>query len=194
VWPPTVFGAYCRDHHRDIYSYFENIAMKNQTRPIDKRSPVSLREISRETARAIMQLDVLPHQRGLVAPNAVSIAQAHFAPEAWIRAIYADEAPVGFVMLEDWTLVPNETTPHLYNGQPYVYLWRFMVDARYQQLGFGAQALTAIIAHARTRPGAKTLLLSFVPAEQNPEAFYARFGFERNGEMDGDEVVMALTL
>jgi len=147
VWPPTVFGAYCRDHHRDIYSYFENIAMKNQTRPIDKRSPVSLREISRETARAIMQLDVLPHQRGLVAPNAVSIAQAHFAPEAWIRAIYADEAPVGFVMLEDWT-----------------------------------------------RPGAKTLLLSFVPAEQNPEAFYARFGFERNGEMDGDEVVMALTL
>lgn len=168
--------------------------MANQTLPLTRDSIVTLREITRETARAIMFLDVAPHQDGLVAPNAVSIAQAYFAPEAWMRAIYADEAPVGFVMLEDWTLVPNETTPHLHNGQPYVYLWRFMVDARYQQLGFGAQALTAIIAHARTRPGAKTLLLSFVPAEQNPEAFYARFGFTRTGEMDGEEVVMALAL
>jgi diamine N-acetyltransferase len=203
LWPATVYGAYCRDHHSDIYQLSENIAMKNQTRAIDKSSPVSLREITREMARVIMMLDVHPHQRGLVAPNAVSIGQAHFAPEAWMRAIYADERPVGFVMLEDWTQLPctpspNDATsdpaPHLHEGKPYVYLWRFMIDARYQQLGFGAHALNAVIAHARTRPGVKKLLLSFVPAAQNPEAFYARFGFVRTGEMDGDEVVMALAL
>jgi diamine N-acetyltransferase len=69
-----------------------------------------------------------------------------------------------------------------------------MVDVRYQQLGYGAQAISAAIAYARTRPGVKYMLLSFVPAEQNPEAFYARFGFVRTGEIDDGEVVMALAL
>jgi hypothetical protein len=31
----------------------------------------------------------------------VSIAQVHFRPEAWFRAICADDTPVGFVMLYD---------------------------------------------------------------------------------------------
>ncbi len=170
--------------------------MKNQTRPLNQNAPVSLREITRETARAIMQLDVRPHQSGLVAPNAVSIAQAHFAPEAWMRAIYADETPVGFAMLEDWTQVVdvNLRAAHLHDGKPYVALWRFMIDARYQSMGFGNQALKLLIAHAASRPGAATMLLSFAPNTHNPEAFYQRHGFARTGEMDGDEVVMARAL
>ncbi len=170
--------------------------MKNKTRPLNQNAPVSLREITRETARAIMQLDVRPHQSGLVAPNAVSMAQAHFAPEAWMRAIYADEAPVGFAMFEDWTMVDDASVrdAHRYNGKPYVGLWRFMIDARYQQMGFGHQALEQLIAHAATRPAVATMLLSFVPNAHNPEAFYQRHGFARTGEVDDDELVMALSL
>ena len=52
-----------------------------------------------ETARAVCALEVGPEQHGYVAPNAVSIAQAHFEPKAWFRAVHADETPVGFVML-----------------------------------------------------------------------------------------------
>ena len=73
--------------------------------PISKRRParsvfgvadeVTLREITAETVRAICNLDVAPEQRGYVAPNAVSIAQAHFQPRAWFRAVYAAETPVG---------------------------------------------------------------------------------------------------
>ena len=33
--------------------------------------------------------------------RARSIAQAHFEEKAWYRAIYADERPVGFIMLYD---------------------------------------------------------------------------------------------
>ena len=40
-------------------------------------------------------------QRSFVAPNAVSIAEAHFAPGHWMRAIYADGQPVGFVLTFD---------------------------------------------------------------------------------------------
>ena len=69
-----------------------------------------------------------------------------------------------------------------------------MIDARYQKHGFGAQAVRLLIAHAATRPGVKTMLLSFVPKENNPETFYERFGFKRTGEQDGDELVMMLEL
>ena len=62
---------------------------------------VTLREVTRETVRAICRRQVADDQRGFVAENAVSIAQAHFEPHAWFRAVYADEEPVGFVMLSD---------------------------------------------------------------------------------------------
>jgi diamine N-acetyltransferase len=52
---------------------------------------VTLREVTADTVRAICRLQVGPGQEQLVAPNAVSIAQAHFEPKAWFRAVYAGE-------------------------------------------------------------------------------------------------------
>ena len=37
-----------------------------------------------------------PAQRNMVADNLRSIAQAHCSPRSWMRAIYADEMPIGF--------------------------------------------------------------------------------------------------
>ena len=61
----------------------------------------------------------------MVANNAVSIAQAHFEPCAWFRGIYANETPVGFIMLYD---DPDE---------PAYFLWRLLVAEEYQGLGYG---------------------------------------------------------
>jgi diamine N-acetyltransferase len=192
-WPPSLSGNLTRQSYPEFCQEVESKAMKNQIGPIGRDSKVSLREVAGETVRAVCLLDVGPGQDGLVAPNAFSIAQAHFAPDAWFRAIYADETPVGFAMLEDHSLVTNRE-PELHEGAEYVALWRFMIDARYQKFGFGARAIELLIAHARTRPRAKNMLLSFVPKDNNPEAFYKRFGFERTGEIDHGEVVMRLAL
>ncbi|MDI9376254.1 MAG: GNAT family N-acetyltransferase, partial [Thermotogota bacterium] len=43
---------------------------------------------------------LLENQDKAVASNAVSIAQAHFAKNAWFRAIYAGDTMVGFIMLD----------------------------------------------------------------------------------------------
>jgi diamine N-acetyltransferase len=59
---------------------------------------VELREITQDSLRAVLDLAVAPEQRQYVASNARSIAEAHFEPRAWFRAVYADEDPVGFVM------------------------------------------------------------------------------------------------
>jgi diamine N-acetyltransferase len=67
---------------------------------------VTLREITSDTVRAVTALSVAEPQRAFVAPNAVSLAEALFASEAWYRAIYHAEELAGFVMLYDESLRP----------------------------------------------------------------------------------------
>src|SRR3972149_6826004 len=143
---------------------------------------VSLREVTAETVRQVCKLsDTLPEaQQKMVAPNAVSIAQAHFSDKAWFRAVYADEVLVGFVMLYE---APEE---HQY------YLWRLMIAGPYQGLGYGKRALELLIEYVRTRPGAEGLYTSYVPAEGGPQGFYRKLGFEPTGEVDGGELVAKL--
>lgn len=143
---------------------------------------VELREVTKDLVRALCILQVAPEQRGFVAPNAVSFAEAMFEPKAWFRAVVADDVPVGFVMLSI-----DETTPEYY-------LWRFMVDAAYQGRGYGREAIRLVVEHVRGLPRATELLVSWVPAESGPEPFYRGLGFEPTGELDGDEVVARLRL
>jgi diamine N-acetyltransferase len=148
----------------------------------DRGAQVTLREITSETVRAICRLAVAPDQSGLVSPNALSIAEAHYEPKAWVRAIYAGDAPVGFVML------------YLDPGATEYFLWRFMIDARFQRRGFGRRAIAAVIEHVRGLPGATELWVSYRPAEGNPEPFYRRLGFEPTGREVEGEPMLRLTL
>lgn len=148
---------------------------------IGSGSAVSLREITPETLRSILKLSVSDGQRKMVAPIAVSIARAYFEPKLWFRAIYADETPVGFLMMYD--------DPE----KPKYFLWSMMIDARYQRLGFGRRAMICLEEHVRTRPGAKELGLSYYPVDGGPEPFYRNLGYVPCG-MDGDEVVAVKSL
>ena len=148
-----------------------------------RTSVVSLREVTRENLLEILKLAVSEAQNKFVAPNTVSIAQAHFYPEkAWFRAIYADETPVGFLMLSD--------QPH----KPEYFLWRLMIAAEYQGLGFGAKAIKLLIAHVKMRPQATGLFTSYVPGEGSPGDFYHKLGFVDTGEVEEGENVARLPL
>jgi diamine N-acetyltransferase len=149
---------------------------------------VTLREITAETVRAITKLVVAEDQNRFVAPNAVSLAQALFAPDAWYRAIYLGDEPVGFVMLCDESLL--RPMP----DQPEIGVWRFMVDAKHQRKGVGRAAMSLVIEHARSKGLFKALQLSYVPGEGGPEPLYLSLGFRPTGEVDDGEVVMALPL
>lgn len=149
---------------------------------------VTLRAITADTVRDVTRLAVREDQKQFVAPNAVSLAQALFAPEAWYRAIYLGEALAGFVMLHDESLRPQAPQ------KPVIGVWRFMIDARYQGKGVGKQALQLVIEHVRSRGIFQELELSYVPAEGGPEGFYRKLGFEPTGRLDEGEVVMALAL
>ena len=141
----------------------------------------TLREITKETVRLVTALDVGPYQHGLVAPNSVSIAEAHFEPKAWFRAIYFGEEPAGFAMV--WR-DPAERV---------FYIWRFMVDARFQGKGVGRRALELLLDEARG-DGIDEVTLSVVPGPHSALAFYERCGFHATGEMHGGEAEMKLEL
>ncbi len=143
---------------------------------------VSLRPITEDNVVAVMKLNVTDEQKNFVAPNSVSIAQAAHTTNRWERAIYADDEPVGYVLLSE------------NHDRPRYYLWRYMIDKRYQGMGFGKTAMEQVIEYVRTLPNASEMFLSYVPSDHGPRAFYASLGFEdTGGEKDG-ELEMRLEL
>ena len=164
-------------------------AIEPSLTPSRGRAPrVSLQEVTAQTVRAITDLRVSGLQQPYVASNAISIAQAYFHPEAWFRSVYASDTAVGFVMLEDPTLLPD------WIGPARLSLWRFMIDERHQGRGHGRAALRLVIEHARTRPGQSLLRTSCVPGPHSPIGFYERCGFRLTGEFDDDEEILEISL
>jgi diamine N-acetyltransferase len=143
---------------------------------------VTLVEITGETLGPILRLQVSEDQKQFVAPNSVSIAQAHFEERAWFRAIYAGDEPVGFVML------------YLDQDKPEYFLWRLMVGAEHQRKGYGYAAMQQVIEYVKSLPNASELKVSYVPQEGSPLPFYEKLGFVETGEVMEGERVMRLAL
>ncbi|WP_248309436.1 GNAT family N-acetyltransferase [Bosea sp. Tri-44] len=143
---------------------------------------VSLREITAETVRAICELEPHRAQDGFVAPNAVSIAQAHFNSAAVFRAVYADEAPVGFIM---WR--PGDDGASCF-------LWRFMIDKHHQGKGYGRETI-ALWLKSLPSQGYELARLSYLPGDGGPHGFYLAQGFRDTGETRANgERLMELAL
>jgi diamine N-acetyltransferase len=136
---------------------------------------VRLTPVTYDMLRKVAALKPKPSQEGFVAPNALSIAEAYFVPEHWFRAITAEGAIVGFVMVH--TKVEDDC----------VYLWRFMIDGPAQGEGYGKAAIREVLREIQTWPGVNGLRLSFVRGEGGPEGFYRSLGFRLTGrEIDGE--------
>ena len=150
---------------------------------------INLREITSKNLKSIIDLNVKEDQKDYVASNSVSIAQGHYAKSAWFKGIFSDDLPVGFVMLD---LIEEEDK---------CFLWRFMIDCKYQGKGFGKIALTQVIDYVRSLNLYTDIKTSYVPAENGAGGFYKNFGFIESEEItkefgieDSDEIGMKYTL
>jgi diamine N-acetyltransferase len=181
---PPDLRAQVREYVEYLLSLPEQPPETSETAQPGPEAWVSLREITEETVREICKLtDTLtPPKKYMVAPNAVSIAQAYFSEYAWFRAIYADDTPVGFVMLYDDPEGPE------------YFLWRYMIAGPHHGKGFGRRGIELLVEYVKTRPGAEVLETSCGQGPGSPEKFYRSLGFERNGKMHGQEVGLSLVL
>ena len=148
---------------------------------------VSLRTISDSNRETVLALRVSPAQEQFVSGVADSLLEAADEPggRAIYWAVYDDETPVGFVMISDEV-----------DGPGYIahYLWRLLIDKRYQRHGYGTAALDFVSTYFRDR-GVDVMWTSTGRGEGSPLAFYERYGFEQTGEIVfDDEVLLRLVL
>jgi diamine N-acetyltransferase len=151
---------------------------------------ITLKRITRANVDAILALKVKPEQENLVASNAISIAQAHFNKSAWHRAIYLDNIPIGFVLLVDSSLKYKQLGRKITS----LYIWRLMIDGKFQGKGYGEKSVELVIDHLKTRPNAKEVTLHHAQTEGNAGRFYDKLGFKLTGKMLEDEVERKLVL
>jgi diamine N-acetyltransferase len=145
-------------------------------------SDITLSDVTAATVRAVCALETRADQKGYVAPNAVSIAQAYFEPSARFKAVCVGDVPVGFVM---WRPCPTPAT---------AYLWRFMIDHRHQGKSHGKAALMLLCRELRAE-GFRKLETSVVLGGASPLEFYSALGFRETGEtLPNGEVGLSLAL
>lgn len=158
---------------------------------------IQLRKIDARNVWKILALEVQENQKTFVASNTESIVEAYCAIAnggvALPFGVYDDDTPVGFVMIgygrDDW-----EDAPAIARNN--YSIWRLMIDRRFQGRGYGKAALTAALEYIHTAPKGKAecCYLSYEPENTLAKRLYHSFGFQENGEMDGEEIVAVLKL
>ena len=151
-------------------------------RPRHAPTTVRLVDITTDNYFKVDRLVTHRTQQRFVSPVRTSFADAMF-PEVvdgaplvpWMRAIEADGALVGFVM------VALTTEAH-----PEPYLWRLLVDRMHQRRGIGSAVLDLLVEQCRVW-GDRSLLTSWTPGKGSPEPMYLGYGFVPTGEIvDGE--------
>jgi diamine N-acetyltransferase len=149
---------------------------------------IHFKRITASTVLEICRLSetLSPVHRRMVTDNAISIAQAHFSERAWMRAIYVEDTPVGFLMLHFGSDYDDGI------DCPGAFLWRLMIAGPHQGQGYGKEALDFLVAHLSAQ-GYHELYTCCGQGEGSPEGFYRAYGFTPTGDdYDGEiELVYA---
>lgn len=153
---------------------------------------MELKKVDLSNVWELTKLKVKDEQKNFVAPNNISIIEAYATIQSGHIALpfglLVDGKYVGFVML-GYDTNGDEDEPEIV--QHNYCIWRFMIDERYQGLGYGKKAMELVMNYIKTFPcgEAKYCWLSYEPENIDAKALYYKFGFKENGDMSGDEVV-----
>lgn len=131
---------------------------------------VELRQISKENIEDIVALQIHESQESYVASTAHSLDKAYVYSEcAYPFAIYDDDTLVGFIMMGYYE-VRNQYT-----------LWEFLIDKKYQNKGYGRQALLLGIDYVIKQFGAKEIYTGVLVGNEVAKKLYCSVGFESTG-------------
>jgi diamine N-acetyltransferase len=157
---------------------------------------ITLRKITLDNRRDIFKLEVSEDQRRFVASNLSSVASSYVLAtnggHPFPLAIYADEQPVGFVLIS-YGITGYELPTIADNNYC---IMRLMIDKQYQNRGYGREAMLKILAFIRTFPAGPAHLcwISYKNDNAPAKQLYESFGFRDNGEIIEGELVTVLQL
>ena len=131
---------------------------------------VQLKEITKDNLDEVLRLSVAEHQKLFVSTTADSLAQAYvYRDTAFPFAIYADEKPVGFIMLG------------YYESRKQYTLWKFLIDKEYQGKGYGKEALKQGITYLKEQFDAKEIYTGVSLGNEAAKGLYKSMGFTETG-------------
>lgn len=148
-------------------------------RPTGAPATVDFIAVDASNVDAVCAIAVGHSQRRFVRSPAESIADAAHPPlvagvplTPWYRAIRADDAVAGFLLIS-----ANSST------RPTPHLWQLLVDQRHQRRGIARRAIGEL-ARLLLAQGNTQLTAAFVDEPGGPEAFYRALGFQRTDQVD----------
>ena len=153
---------------------------------------IHLEKVNWDNYKDVLKLKVTKEQEDFVADNDISLIHAFLAlsdgEPVYAFAIYNDDKVVGFIQMgydDDWTGEEHESWLNSdvykkWEGKKYYFIWRFMIDKKYQQRGYGKEAFKQILDFIKTFPAGKAdyVLLSYEPGNVVGKKLYASFGFK----------------
>ena len=145
---------------------------------------INFRAITEENFDAIIRMK-RPENEGFVASNAYSLAQAWLYRgnnDVYPFAIYNDEEPVGFMMLDEDL------------EERCLVIWRIMFPEEHQNKGYGTAAIKKIVDLARESGKYDFMILDYVPENKIAEHVYTQIGFRPTGEESNGEIVLRMDL
>ncbi len=144
---------------------------------------VELRKITKENLDDVLNLKVSGIQKEFVSSNAHSLAQAWvYQNTAFPFAIYNDNTLVGFIMLG------------YYEEKNQYTLWKFMIDEKFQNKGYGRQALRLAVEFLKNNFKVKSVFTGCAFDNNAAKAFYRSFGFRETGVTDEVSLEMELKI
>ena len=145
---------------------------------------INFRAITEDNFDVIIRMK-RPDDEHFVASNAYSLAQAWLyrdAGDVYPFAIYDDETPVGFMMLDEDL------------DEKCVIIWRIMFPVENQNKGYGTAAIREIIRLAKESGRYDFLLIDYVPENRVAEHVYRKLGFRPTGVFEHGEYELRLDL
>lgn len=145
---------------------------------------IYLRPINDDNRDECVSLKVTKKQSEYICTNEDSLRDAiNNCEVARTFGIYDEDTMVGFTMLAFDEAYEDPDDRY--------WLWRFMIDEKYQGKGYGKEALKSIIVYFKENH-ATNIRLSTKESNVNAIALYKQFGFAENGEMNDLETVLEL--
>lgn len=131
---------------------------------------IKLDEITADNLEVVLKLKGSKEQENFVSTTAYSLAQAYvYRENAYPFAIYADDTLVGFIMFGFYEL-RNQYT-----------LWKFLIDEKYQNKGYGKMALALGIEYMKKQYDIKEMYTGVAIDNDVAERLYHSVGFQLTG-------------
>ena len=131
---------------------------------------IELREITKDNLNIVLALEVFDHQKSFVSSVVASLAQAYvYKDTAFPFAVYAGNTLVGFIMLG------------YYEARNQYTLWKFLIDKKYQNKGYGKEALKKGIQYLQNTFHAKEIYTGVSVGNEQAKHVYKSLGFAETG-------------